>query len=84
MAHLRPQKSIKNKNTLHFKLRKKYTERTERYFKRNRNLLTKLKKKAFNLYYAEKAAAAKNDISKTWSLINEMIKHKKQKRRTIS
>ena len=58
---------------MNFKLRKKYTERAENHFKRYRNILTKLKKKAFNSYYAEKSAAAKNDIGKTWQIINEII-----------
>ena len=69
--------SIKNKNRLNFKLRKKYTEKAEKYFKRYRNILTKLKKRAFNLYYAEKAAASRNNISKTWLIINEITKRKK-------
>ena len=36
--------SIKNKNRLNYKLRKKYTEKAEKHFKRYRNILTKLKK----------------------------------------
>ena len=76
--------SIKNKNRLNYKLRKKYTEKAEKHFKRYRNILTKLKKKAFNTYYAEKAAAAKNNVSKTWAIINEVIKRKKRKGSAIT
>ena len=75
--------SIKTKNKLNFKLRKKYTEKAERYFRRYRNILTKVKKKAFHSYYAEKAAAAKNDIGKTWQVINEIIRRKKKKESSI-
>ena len=51
--------SIRNKNKLHAKLKKRYTEDAEIYFKRYRNILTKLKFKAFNKYYSDKAALAK-------------------------
>ena len=70
--------SITNKNRLSFKLRKKFTLKAETHFKRYRNILTKLKKKAFNAYYAEKAAASKNNVGKTWAIINEIAKRKKK------
>ena len=50
--------SIRNKNKLHAKLKKKYSEDAEKYFKRCRNILTKLKYKAFNKYYSDKAMLA--------------------------
>ena len=38
----------------------------------------------FNAYDADKAAASKNNVSKTWAIINEIIKRKKRKGCTIS
>ena len=57
----------------------KFTVQAETPFQRYRIALTKLKKKA-NSFYVKKAAAARNDVSKTWSLISQMITHKKKKR----
>ena len=76
--------SIRNKNRLRFKLSKSYSEDSEKHFKRYRNILTKLKKSAFNLFYAEKAAASKNNISKTWKIISEIIRRKKVRGNTIT
>ena len=76
--------SIRTKNRLQSKLRKHCTENAENHFKRFRNILTKLKKKSFNLYYAEKCAASKTNISKTWKIINEIIKRKKSRVNTIT
>ena len=69
--------SIRNENRLRARFRKRYSETSEKHFKKYRNILTKLKNKAFNLFYAEKAAASKSNISKTWKIINEIIKRKK-------
>ena len=63
---------------------KSYSEDSEKHFKRYRNILTKLKKIAFNLFYAEKAAASKNNISKTWKIISEIIRRKKVRGNTIT
>ena len=75
--------SIANKNILRFKLKNKYSEEAETFFKRYRNILTKLKYKAFNMYYTEKAAAARNNISKSWAIVNEIMKRKKINKTTI-
>ena len=75
--------SIRTKNRLRSKLRKCYSESAEKYFKRYRNILTKLKHRAFNSFYAEKAAASKNNISKTWKIINDIIRRKKGRGNTI-
>ena len=76
--------SIKKKNKLRCKLKNKYSVEAEKYFKRYRNILTKLKTKAFNNYYTEKAAAARDNISKSWTIINEITKRKKVAKNTIS
>ena len=76
--------SITKKNKLRYKLKNKYTESAEIYFKRYRNMLTKLKIKAFNMYYGEKAALARNNISKSWAIIDEITKRKKSERAKIS
>ena len=76
--------SIRNKNKLHAKLKKRYTEDGEIYFKRYRNILTKLKFKAFNKYYSDKAALAQKNISKSWAIVNEIAKRKKRQHTKIS
>ena len=76
--------SIRNKNKLRVKLKNKYSEEAEKYFKRYRNVLTKLKFKAFNKYYTEKAASARNNISKSWAIVNEITKRKRRQNTKIS
>ena len=76
--------SIANKNKLRYKMKNKYSEEGEKHFKRYRNILTKIKFKAFNMYYSEKAAAARNNISKSWAIVDEITKRKKRKRTVIS
>ena len=69
--------SIKTKNKM-FKLAKKSneTEIIEKY-RVYRSLLTRLKTKAKNSYYAELAISYGNDKSKIWRLVNEITKRKK-------
>ena len=76
--------SITNKNRLRYKLKNKYSEESEKYFKTYRNILTNLKTKAFNMYYTEKAAAARNNISKSWAIVDEITKRQKRRRSNIS
>ena len=76
--------SIKNKNKLRAKLKNEYSEEAEKYFKRYRNVLTKLKFKAFKKYYTEKAASARNNISKSWAIVNEITKRKRRQNTKIS
>ena len=71
--------SIIKKNKLYYKLKNKFSVEADAYFRKYRNILTKIKNKAYNSYYREKAAAAKNNISKTWTIINEITKRKKSK-----
>ena len=61
-----------------FKLTKKSNEIAiiEKY-KIYRSLLTRLKTKAKNSYYAELAISYGNDKSKIWRLVNEITKRKK-------
>ena len=61
-----------------FKLTKKSNEIAiiEKY-KIYRSLLTRLKTKAKNSYYAELAISYGNDRSKIWRLVNEITKRKK-------
>ena len=76
--------SIKKKNRL-FKLskRKKDLKYTEDY-KRYRNILTRTKKKAHDDYYREKLAEYGHNKSKTWRLINEISKRKRNTKTSIT
>ena len=75
--------SITNKNKLRAKLKSKYSEEAEKFFKKYRNLLTKLKSKAFNIYFKEKAIEARNNISKSWGIVNQITKRNKVKSTVI-
>ena len=46
-------------------------------------MLTKLKSKAFNIYFKEKAIEARNNISKSWGIVNQITKRKKVKSTVI-
>ena len=76
--------SITNKNRLRYKMKGKYSEEAEIYYKRYRNILANLKTKAYNMYYTEKATAAQNNISKSWAIVNEIVKRKKSRETKIS
>ena len=76
--------SITNKNKLRYKLKNKCSEEVEKYYKRYRNILAILKTKAFNMYYAEKAARARNNVSKSWAIVDEITKRKKVRNMKIS
>ena len=76
--------SITNKNRLRYKMKGKYSEEAEMYYKRYRDILANLKTKAYNMYYTEKATAAQNNISKSWAIVNEIVKRKKSRETKIS
>ena len=75
--------SISTKNKM-FKLSKSSSDPcvTEKY-KAYRNLLTRLKFKARNNYYAELAIQYGNDKSKIWRLVKEITNKKKSTNNTI-
>ena len=75
--------SITKKKNLRYKMKEKYSVESERYYKKYRNILANLKTVAFNLYYTEKAAAAQNNISKSWAIVNEIVKRKKSRETNI-
>ena len=75
-------KYIKQKNKLYKKSEKSNDPQDITAYKNISNLLSKMKKKAYELYYREKIAKCGNDKAKTWRLINEITKRKKKKERS--
>lgn len=75
--------SIKTKNKM-FKLSKRSSEPSvvEKY-REYRNLLTRIKIKAKNSYYADLAIQYGNDKSKIWRLVKEITKRKRVTKNTI-
>ena len=72
-------KAIKTKNKLYFKKLRKRTIAAENVYKRHRNLLNRMIKKAKSDYYKEKLEASGNNSKKIWIVINEILaKRKKQ------
>ena len=75
--------SIRKKNKL-FKLSKrKNSERITAEYKKYRNLLTGLKRRAYESYYRQKLAQCGQDKSKIWRLINEIAKRKRNVKKSI-
>ena len=75
--------SIRKKNKL-FKISKRKNDaKITAEYKRYRNLLTRTKSKAYENYYREKLIEYGQDKSKTWRLINEISKRKRNEKRSI-
>lgn len=76
--------SIRTKNKLHRSSLKSTDPVTIGNYKKYRNLLSRLKNKAKNIYYANLASRFGNDKSKTWRLINEITNRKKSTKPPIT
>ena len=78
------QVSIIKKNRLHkIAKRKNASEKSIREYKTYRNLLTRTKANAYDNYYREKLALYGQDKAKTWRLINEITKRKRNNKTSV-
>ena len=75
--------SIKTKNKLFRKWKRKNNTKSEAEYKSYRNILRNIKRKAYEQYYREKIEKYGHDKSKTWGLINEISKRSRRKKASI-
>ena len=77
-------KSIKTKNLLFCQCYKQQKTHLISKYKNYLNKLTRLKQVAKKNYYQNELNKHKNNLSKQWKLINEIISHKKYQRQIIN
>ena len=77
-------KSIKTKNLLFCQCYKQQKMHLISKYKNYLNKLTRLKQVAKKNYYQNELNKHKNNLSKQWKLINEIISHKKYQRQIIN
>ena len=78
------QVSIKKKNKLHKIAKKKGASQASiKEYKTYRNLLTRTKVKAYDNYYRDKIAQYGQDKAKTWRVVNEITKRKRNNKSSI-
>ena len=71
-------KSIKTKNKLYTKCYKQNNPESIAYYKKYLNKLTFIKRLAKEQYYTSQLLKHKQDISKQWSIINELLDQSKR------
>ena len=69
--------SIRTENILKRRSTKEKNEEAEKRYKKYRNLLTRIKTLAFNLYHTKKIDENKNDKRKVWNTLDEIMRRKK-------
>jgi len=76
-------KSIAQKDKMHISAKKTGDQKKWEDYKKYRNILTRTKAKAYESYYYQKVQEYGQDKAKTWRLINEIARRKKNKRSSV-
>lgn len=76
-------KSIKTKNRLYKKYMKKNSNEIKAFYKRYRNLLTRVKEQSKKLFLQDSIKQAGKDNKKLWRIVNNVINHKQPKKSVI-